>query len=671
MNRIHRLTFLAAAVAVAALTVGTAAEAAVIGTAALVRNPPGAPFNTPEAALGAPWVGYTIGLATTAGELIGGVDVTITGQLHQRWVIGEDDFGNPANLPTPNSGNATAGDSHLRAVAGALFGSGPSEDNSLAGSPLANTASATYGIGSFLKGAWGIPNAQTTANVAYIVIPCGSVTVTDIRITVASPDGNIIGNLTSANFPSHEPPSELVVGDLGPLVGDMSLNPPQTPTIVSGTLPASDDQAGIANLSWMFDGPSTGPGAPLIAPTLDPATGLFTWDVNGSKGGLYTFPIKATNSDLCFSKSDSGLLTVEVVVPEPASVMLAGVALVALGCVNRRRSHSRNRRELPARAVRILAAALSLAVMLGTTAEAAVIGTATLVRQPPGVPFAAPDAALPAPWVGYSLGLQTTASELIAGIDVTIHGTLHQRWVFNEDFAMFDPTPNSANQSNGDSHLRAPAQIGFNGPSEDNSGNGSPLADTATSDYGVGSFLSGTWGVTNATTANLAYIVIPSGSEPLTDIRVLVGNSQGDIIGELTSRDFPGFMPPEFPPVVEDLTVRRSIGFPIPILTATLPVSDDSPLDELTWNLDSFTGPNPPLNPPTVDPATGLFTWNFNGAQLGGTYQAVIRATDTFGLSDTGTLTILPAPEPTCMTLLGLALIGLTGTFRHRLTLRR
>ena len=79
---------------------------------------------------------YTLGLQSTAGELIGAVDVSITGQLHQRWTFDEDSAA--MFLPTTsNSGNITNGDSHLRAVTGAMFGAGPIEDNPGTGSPLA------------------------------------------------------------------------------------------------------------------------------------------------------------------------------------------------------------------------------------------------------------------------------------------------------------------------------------------------------------------------------------------------------------------------------------------------------------------------------------------------------------------------------------------------------
>jgi hypothetical protein len=91
----------------------------------------------------------------------------------------------------------------------------------------------------------------------------------------------------------------------------------------------------------------------------------------------------------------------------------------------------------------------------------------------------------------------------------------------------FDGVPDSSPvgppaNGRGDSHLTpiAGALIG-SAPSEDNNVSASPLPDTFVPfvggfDYGAGSFLTGAWGIPGASqtdTADLAYIVIPTGSE--------------------------------------------------------------------------------------------------------------------------------------------------------------
>lgn len=308
--------------ALVAVMLAATAQAAIIGTATLQRQPPGNPFASPDAALGAPWVGYSLGLQSD-GEIIAAVDVTINGQLHQRWTPGEDENGDPVDLPTANSANQTNGDSHLRAVTGALFGAGPFEDNSKVGSPLANTPTAVYGIGTTLSGAWGIPLASqgTTANLAYIVIPENSKPSIDIRVKVAGQDGGILADLPASAFPGFGQPTNAT-----PIVGDkmvdwFSQNPPAAN---SDSLSLTDDgPPGV----WSIDSFVSPNGN---APSIDPNTGVFTWIGNGSPEGVYPAVLKYTDGG---GLSDVGTLTIKWHIPEPSTLALFGLALVGFaGC---------------------------------------------------------------------------------------------------------------------------------------------------------------------------------------------------------------------------------------------------------------------------------------------------------------------------------------------------
>lgn len=135
---------------------------------------PTPPFSAPDAALTG-FTSWQVNASSTAGELISAVDVNFTGSFHQRWV--DNDFEGVANDATPvGAASNTRGDSHLTLVQGALVGSAPAEDNSLAGSPLAITPTAGYGLGTFLRGAWGIPGPSQgqSATLGLVVMPVGS-----------------------------------------------------------------------------------------------------------------------------------------------------------------------------------------------------------------------------------------------------------------------------------------------------------------------------------------------------------------------------------------------------------------------------------------------------------------------------------------------------------------
>jgi hypothetical protein len=170
------------------------------------------------------------------------------------------------------------------------------------------------------------------------------------------------------------------------------------------------------------------------------------------------------------------------------------------------------------------------ALVLSGAASAGVIinGIWSPVKEPP---FAAPDAALQG-FQGYLLTATTTeANEVISAVDISLRGTFHQRWIDSDDDGVFEPTPSgNATSFNGDSRLTpiAGALIGA-APTEDNSGTGSPLADTATRDYGLGTTLTGAWGIPGAsqtTSVNLAYIVVP-GSNVMYVMDLAVATSMG------------------------------------------------------------------------------------------------------------------------------------------------
>jgi len=171
-----------------ALTAASA-NAAMLGTATLVKNPPALPFNAPDASMPFPYQAYQLAISTNAGELVGAVDVTINGNaLHQRWNDGDFDG---VTDPSPQSPTASdgRGDSHLTAPAGSPFGAGPAETNNKTGSPLtSNPGTSEYGFGN-LSGAWAILVPTQTPNLAYIVFNPNNIPQMDIRVKAATPLG--------------------------------------------------------------------------------------------------------------------------------------------------------------------------------------------------------------------------------------------------------------------------------------------------------------------------------------------------------------------------------------------------------------------------------------------------------------------------------------------------
>ena len=316
----------------------------------------------------------------------------------------------------------------------------------------------------------------------------------------------------------------------------------------------------------------------------------------------------------------------------------------------------------------LIAALFAVFVLLATEVSfAGVFGTITKMRDPAiGVPFTNPDSALPASWVSYAFGLQTTQGELIAGIEFTLnHPQLHQRWTDIEfDGPPFEPTPNSTNVSNGDSHLRTPVFALFaSGPTENNSGVGSPLPDTDRSDYGLGTTLQGEWGIPSGqtTTASLAYIVIPKGTEQLLDLSAVVYDPNGELIGNVSIFDF-GFGSPSLQVTGNGLVINRGDNSPRTEDNTDFGFGPLGEFERRTFRLEN-TGTNPvSLGPPAFTgpfalegdefPATinpfGSATFN---VLVNRTMPGVSLGSIAFG-SNSGAYSFALAahavPEPTC-----------------------
>jgi len=160
-------------------------------------------------------------------------------------------------------------------------------------------------------------------------------------------------------------------------------------------------------------------------------------------------------------------------------------------------------------------------------------------------------------WVSYALGVIPSAGSKVSSLDITVTTPLsansgfHQRFTFNPDTELFDPTPVSANVTNGDSHLIIGGSVVVVPGTENKFDVGGPATatDTATNDYGAGTSLAGIWGFsgpeqtaqTDGTPVRFAYIVIPRGSEPNIVITANAATSNGGQPGPaftFTGKDF-------------------------------------------------------------------------------------------------------------------------------------
>jgi hypothetical protein len=102
---------------------------------------------------------------------------------------------------------------------------------------------------------------------------------------------------------------------------------------VMHTFVGMDPDGDAAALVWgnfVFNGPGA-----ALQPMFDPDTQELVWDTTGSLPGIYTATVTATDPDML---SDSGTLTIDLTVPEPATWTLLTIAgvMASLGVRKRR-----------------------------------------------------------------------------------------------------------------------------------------------------------------------------------------------------------------------------------------------------------------------------------------------------------------------------------------------
>jgi hypothetical protein len=189
-----------------------AATGSLVALATLVKNPPGTPFNAPEAALPADWVAYQISLQALPGNSIASVDVVIDGPLHQRW--SDVDFDGVTDQSLNGAASNGRGDSELTAPVGSAFTRAAMELNSKSGSPLtSNPGTTEYGLGG-ISGAWTLPTPTTIANVAYLVFPKSQLGQMQITINATDASGAPFQTITLSDLfltRIPEPPSCLLM----------------------------------------------------------------------------------------------------------------------------------------------------------------------------------------------------------------------------------------------------------------------------------------------------------------------------------------------------------------------------------------------------------------------------------------------------------------------------
>lgn len=121
--------------------------------------------------------------------------------------------------------------------------------------------------------------------------------------------------------------------------------------------------------------------------------------------------------------------------------------------------------------------------------------------------------------------------------------------------------------------------------------------------------------------------------------------------------------------MVDDLTLTSGRLAGSLVTGGPLPTNDSDEPDTVNWSLVSFSGPGGAVLGATVNPTTGVFSWQSESSSPLGTYNATIQGVNDSGTpagTDSGVLSFRLVPEPATFSLLGLAMVGALGFIRRR-----